>query len=153
MPPALHKLSGPNKMPVFLVHVGPTPDQKGSLHPDSDQPMQLGPRPSDWMDFVSEMGPDESDLIITKRQWGAFYGTELDLQLRRRGIDTIILCGIATNIGVESTARDAYERGYQQIFVEDACAGRSEGEHAHTMQTIFPRIGKVRLTEDVLGVM
>lgn len=142
------------KMPVFLVHVTMTPDKQGALHPDSDQPMQIpASRPSDWADFVDGLDMQETDLVITKRQWGAFYGTELDLQLRRRGIETIVLCGISTNIGVESTARDAYERGYQQVFVEDACSARSEGEHAHTMQVLFPRIGKIRLTEDVLAAL
>jgi nicotinamidase-related amidase len=92
-------------------------------------------------------------VIITKRQWGAFYGTELDLQLRRRGIDTIVLCGIATNWGVESTARDAYERGYQQIFVEDAMSARDAEGHSHTVASLFPRVGRVRSAEDVLAAL
>lgn len=83
--------------------------------------------------------------MIGKRQWGAFYGTDLDLQLRRRGIDTILLIGIATNIGVESTVRDAFERGYQQVFVEDAMASLSPDEHASTVRTVVPRIGRVAL--------
>ena len=86
-------------------------------------------------------------------QWGAFYGTELDLQLRRRGIDTILLAGISTNVGVESTARDAYERGYEQVFVEDAMAARSPDEHAHTIRTVFARIGRVRFTAEVLAAL
>ena len=86
-------------------------------------------------------------------QWGAFYGTELDLQLRRRGIDTILLAGISTNVGVESTARDAYERGYEQVFVEDAMAARSPDEHLHTIRTVFARIGRVRLTAEVLAAL
>lgn len=91
--------------------------------------------------------------MITKRQWGAFYGTELDLQLRRRDIDTIILCGILTTVGVESTARDAFERGYNQVFVEDAMAAREAADHVHTVGTIFPRIGRVRSTEEVLAAL
>ena len=108
------------------------------------------PRHADWAQIVPELGPKKGDLVITKRQWGAFYGTELDLQLRRRGIATIVLCGISTNIGVESTARFAYEYGYQQIFVEDASAARTEPEHVHSMTTIFPRMGRVRTTADAL---
>ncbi len=91
--------------------------------------------------------------MIGKRQWGAFYGTDLDLQLRRRGIDTILLIGIATNIGVESTVRDAFERGYQQVFVEDAMASLSPDEHASTVRTVFPRIGRVRSTAEVLAAL
>lgn len=91
--------------------------------------------------------------LVTKRQWEAFYDTELDLQLRRRGVHTIILCGIATNIGVETTARDAYDRGYSQIFVEDATSARSAEEHAFVMRTAFPRMGRVRSTAEVLDAL
>ena len=101
-------------------------------------------------EIVPELKGHPEDLVITKRQWGAFYGTELDLQLRRRGVHTIVLCGISTNIGVESTARDGYERGYHQVFVEDAMAARSQEEHAHTVTRIFPRIGRVRATLEVV---
>jgi nicotinamidase-related amidase len=119
-----------------------------------DKPVQQpGPHAADWTEIVPELGPEPGDLIIAKRQWGAFYGTELDLQLRRRGVDTILLAGISTNIGVESTARDAYERGYQQVFVEDAMGARDAGEHAHTVGIIFPRIGRVRSTADVLAAL
>jgi Isochorismatase family len=75
------------------------------------------------------------------------------LQLRRRGIDTILLAGISTNVGVESTARDAYERGYEQVFVEDAMAARSPDEHANTVRTVFPRIGRVLSTAEVLAAL
>lgn len=138
-------------MPVFLVHVGMSADFKDALQPKNDQPMQSRSRmPSDWTEFITELGPEKTDFIINKRQWGAFYGTELDLQLRRRKIETIVLCGISTNIGVESTARFAYEYGYQQIFVEDACGARSKEEHNLSMKTIFPRIGLVRQNKDIL---
>ena len=84
---------------------------------------------------------------------GAFYGTELDLQLRRRGITTIILLGIATNFGVESTARFAYEYGYNQIFIEDAMTSLTEEAHTFVIKIIFPRIGKVRKTNELLEVL
>jgi nicotinamidase-related amidase len=116
-------------------------------------PRQAGPRPPDWAELVPELGTEPGDLVITKRQWGAFYGTELDLQLRRRGIDTILLAGISTNVGVESTARDAYERGYEQVFLEDAMAARNPDEHAHTIRTVFARIGRVRSTAEVLAAL
>ncbi len=84
---------------------------------------------------------------------GAFYGTDLDLQLRRRHIDTIVLCGIATNIGVESTARDAYERGYQQVFVEDATSDLSAEAHTFSMEHVLSRIGRIRSTDEVLNAL
>ena len=95
----------------------------------------------------------ESDIEVTKRQWGAFYGTDLELQLRRRGIDTIILCGISTNIGVESTARNAWELGFNLILVEDACSAASAEQHQGSMTHIFPRIARVRSTEEVLAAL
>jgi 3-hydroxyisobutyrate dehydrogenase-like beta-hydroxyacid dehydrogenase/nicotinamidase-related amidase len=135
---------------VVLVRVTPSADGGDALQPATDQPVPVpAERPADWADLVPDIqGP--GDLVVTKRQWGAFYGTELDLQLRRRGIRTIILAGIATHIGVESTARDAYEHGYDQVFVEDAMASPSAEAHAATLRTIFPRIGKLRTTAEVL---
>jgi nicotinamidase-related amidase len=137
-------------MPVFLVRVTPSGDMKDALHPDADQPMARSQRPPDWAELRPEMHRQESDFVITKRQWGAFTGTELDLQLRRRGITTIVLCGISTDLGVESTARFAYELGYQQVFAEDACAARSVTGHQHAIQEIFPRMGRVRNTADII---
>ena len=151
MAAALRKAGGT----VVFVHVTPSADGKDGLKPITDAPVGAGGRtlPPDWAEIVPELAPQPSDVIITKRQWGAFYGTELDLQLRRRGVDTIVLCGISTSIGVESTARDAYERGYNQIFVEDAMAARDIEEHRHTVRSLFPRIGRVRTTEEVLAAI
>jgi nicotinamidase-related amidase len=139
---------------VVWVRVTPSPDGRDALQPPTDVPaVTLSERPADWADLVPELDRQQQDLVITKRQWGAFYGTELDLQLRRRGVRTIVLCGISTNIGVESTARDAYERGYHQVFVEDATSARSAEEHAFVMRTTFPRIGQVRSTAQVLRAL
>jgi nicotinamidase-related amidase len=139
------------KMPVFLVRVTPSPDMKDSLKPVTDNPPMNFDRSAGWAELMPALGPNPTDFVITKRQWSAFYGTELDLQLRRRGITTIVLCGIATNIGVESTARIAYELGYSQIFIEDAMAAGHREEHDNTIKFIFNRIGRVRKTEDVLA--
>jgi len=139
---------------VVLVRVTPSEDGRDALRPRTDMPAQHpGPRPPDWAEIVPELGPEPGDLVITKRQWGAFYGTELDLQLRRRGIGTILLAGISTNVGVESTARDAFERGYEQVFVEDAMTARSPDDHAHALRTVFARIGRVRSTAEVLAAL
>ncbi|KPV42363.1 hydrolase [Alicyclobacillus ferrooxydans] len=137
--------------PVFLVHVGPH-DGKDALQPVTDlPPQQAHERPRDWAEFVSELNVQPSDLIIRKRQWGAFHGTELDLQLRRRGIDTIVLCGIATSIGVETTAREAYQHGYNQIFVSDATTDLNNETNQTTFQYVFPKIGRIRTTQEVLN--
>jgi len=109
--------------------------------------------PPDWSQLVPEIGPRDGDILITKHQWGAFYGTELDLQLRRRGVRTIVLCGIATNFGVESTARDGWERGYAIVFAEDAMTGLAAEAHQFAISTIFPRLGRVRSTDQILSAI
>ena len=138
---------------VVLVRVAFSPDGRDRLSPRADAAGWSGPVAPDFSEIVPELGPRPGDVVVTKRQWGAFYGTELDLVLRRRGIRTILLGGISTNIGVESTARDAYERGYEQVFVEDAMAGMSGDAHRFAITTIFPRIGVVRSTEQVIAAL
>ena len=133
---------------VVLVHVGFSSDDRDRLKPPADE--AAPPRAAmaaDFAELVPELERAPSDVVVTKRQWGAFYGTELDLQLRRRAIKTLVLAGISTNFGVESTARDAWERGYELIFVEDAMSGLSPGAHEFAVKTIFPRIGRVMTTE------
>jgi nicotinamidase-related amidase len=136
---------------VVLVHVAFSNDDRDRLKPEADSAPPSSAMPPDWSDIVPELGPRPGDIVITKRQWGAFYGTALDLQLRRRGIRTLVYGGIATNFGVESTARDAYERGFEQLFVEDAMSGLTAAAHEFAVTTIFPRMGRVRSTDDVLA--
>ncbi len=138
---------------VILVRVAFHSDNHDALNPPADSPATLaGDRPSDWAELVPEI-PGTGDIVVTKRHWGAFYGTELDLQLRRRGVRTIVLAGIATNFGVESTARGAYERGYEQVFVEDVMTSISAEAHEFTVKNILPRIGRVRSSEEVLQAL
>lgn len=140
------------QMPVFLVHVIATPAT--ILRVESDQSFSRPqPLPPDWSEFVPEIVPDATDVIITKRQWGAFYGTDLELQLRRRKMDTIVLCGISTEFGVESTARFAYEYGFQQVFAEDAMSSMSAESHQAAVSLIFPRMGRVRKTGEILAAL
>lgn len=140
-------------LPV-LVHVGLSADGADALKPTADEMPRWGASlPPDWVELIPELGCRPSDVVILKRQWGAFYGTDLDLQLRRRGIKTIVLCGIATEIGVESTARDAYERGYEQVFAEDAMTARNAESHENTVKRIFPRMGRVRSTEEIVAAL
>jgi len=139
-------------LPV-LVHVGGSPDGADRLHPPTDTPAFSGTFPPDWMDLIPELDRQPSDVVVFKRQWGAFYGTDLDLQLRRRGLTSIVLCGIATEIGVESTARDAYERGYELVFASDAVAGMSPEAHANSVERIFPRMGRVRTTDEIIAAL
>lgn len=138
---------------TVFVHVGFSPDGADRLQSPVDAPMRTRALPPNWTDLVPELNQQPNDIVILKRQWGAFYGTDLDLQLRRRGLTLIILCGIATEAGVESTARDAYERGYQLVFASDAMAGSNPECHTNSIERIFPRIGRVRSTEQILAAL
>ncbi len=138
---------------AVLVHVGASADGADWPRPVSDAPARRGAMPADFSTLIPEVEQQPGDLVVFKRQWGAFYGTDLDLQLRRRGLDTLVMCGIATEFGVESTARDAYERGYRQVLVSDAMSGLSDQSHSNAIERIFPRIGQVRTTEQVLSAL
>jgi nicotinamidase-related amidase len=135
-----------------LVHVGGSPDGADGLHTATDQSWKsTGPLPPDWSELIPELDRQAADIVVLKRQWGAFYGTDLDLQLRRRRLATIVICGIATEFGVESTARDACERGYELIFAEDAMIGMTAESHLNSVERIFPRLGRVRSTDAIVA--
>jgi nicotinamidase-related amidase len=137
---------------VVLVRVS-TLDGKDMLKPKTDvKPNAMG-WPTGWDNLIPELAGFTSAHVVTKRQWGAFFGTDLDLQLRRRGIDTIVLCGISTSIGVDTTAREAYQHGYNQIFVEEAMTATTKEEHDYVVQTMFPKMGKIRTTEEVVSAL
>jgi len=138
---------------VVLVRVAFSPSMRDRLAPPADTPAPAGPVPAGFGDLVPELAQGPNDVVITKRQWGAFYGTDLDLQLRRRGVRTLLMTGIATNFGVESTARDAWERAYHLVFVEDAMTTATEEMHRFPVANIFPRLGRVRAAADVLAAL
>jgi len=134
---------------VVLVRVS-TIDGKDILKPSVDLKINPVQFQEGWDSFVPEIANSKNVHTVTKRQWGAFYGTDLDLQLRRRGIDTIALCGVSTGIGVDTTAREAFQHGYNQIFIEDAMTAIAKEEHDYVCKYIFPRIGKIRTSEEVI---
>ncbi|NKF22003.1 hydrolase [Solimonas marina] len=133
---------------VVRVHVGWSADGADALKQPTDAGFH-GPLPADFDAFMPDI-VDDRDVVIRKRQWGAFHGTELDLQLRRRGIEHIVLAGIATNIGVESTARSAWEHGYQLTVLEDACSTFSAEMQDFAFKTIFPRLGHVTTRDEIV---
>jgi nicotinamidase-related amidase len=126
------------------------------VRPPSDATIrdpQAPPPPPEASELVEQLDRKPGDFVITKRQWGAFYGTELELRLRRAGIRTIVMGGVATNFGVESTARAAFDLGYEVVFAEDAMTTVSAEAQQFATQVVFPRMGRVRSTEDVLAAL
>jgi len=137
---------------VVRVKVGWHADFPDLLAQSTDQPAPLPPGalPAHWWDDPEALAGASGDLQIVKRQWNAFHGTELDLQLRRRGIETLVLGGIVTHIGVEGTARAAWELGYRLVIAEDACSAPLAEPHRASMQYVMPRLGHVRSTAQIL---
>jgi nicotinamidase-related amidase len=140
------------KAPVVYVRV----DMANVLNLPVDAPMRppgTPPPPAAAMELVPEAGFQDGDILITKRHWGAFAGTELEQILRKRGVDTVVLTGISTNIGVESTARQGTGLGFAFVIAEDACSSRDASDHRHSMEKIFPRLARVRKTDEVITAL
>ena len=136
---------------VIYVHV--LVNEVCQLPVDSPTPRGNTPMPPNASEIVPESGITPDDLVVTKRQWGAFYRTDLDQQLRRRNIRTILMGGIATNMGVESTARAAFDRAYELVFAEDAMSSMSAEAHQFSIRNIFPRMGRVRTAEQLIKAL
>jgi nicotinamidase-related amidase len=131
-------------LPVVLVTVmGVAPGR-------AEQARRLGELPADWADLIPKLNRQPSDLLVTKRTWGAFTHTDLEAQLRARAVTQVVLAGIATSIGVESTARQAYELGFNVTLAVDAMADLNADAHHNTITRIFPRLGETGTTQAVI---
>jgi len=141
------------QMPVVRVRVNFSPDGEDALRTRTDVQPPAGMRAPDFAEYDPRIPAGDTDLFITKRQWGAFYGTELDLQLRRRQISGIIIAGISTSLGVESTARHARELGYEIAFASDAMTDVNRAAHDNSIANIFPRLGQVDTTAAIVAAL
>jgi nicotinamidase-related amidase len=134
-------------LPVVLVNVS------GAAPGRTDTGMPKFSFPADWTDLVPELDQHPADYTVTKQRWGAFHGTSLDDYLRQHGVTQIVLTGVATSIGVESTARSAYDLGYNVTLVVDAMTDREGDAHNHSVEKLFPRLGETTKTDDVLKLL
>jgi nicotinamidase-related amidase len=134
-------------LPVVLVNVsGAAPGRTDAGSPKFSFP-------PDWTDLVPELEKNLNDHTVTKERWGGFLGTDLDQYLRGRGVTQVVLTGVATSIGVESTARSAYDLGYNVALVVDAVTDRDAEAHRHCVEKIFPRLSETANTDDVLRLL
>jgi nicotinamidase-related amidase len=134
-------------LPVVLVNVtGRAPGRTDAGAPKFSFP-------ADWAELVPELQQHPDDHIVSKQRWGAFIGTSLDDYLRQRGVTQVFLTGVATSAGVESTARSAYDHGYNVVLVVDAMTDRSEEAHRHCVEKIFPRLGETDTSDNVLKLL
>ena len=134
-------------LPVVLVNVtAPAPGR-------TDAGVRTFPRPDGWTELVPELEQHPDDHIITKQRPGAFAGTTLDDYLRQRGVTQIFLTGVATSMGVEATARHAYDLSYNVALVVDAMTDLDADSHRHCLEKVFPRLGETGITDGVLKLL
>ena len=119
--------------------------------PDSHKPLITGGTPEARV--VKALAPQASDLIVPKHRWSAFHGTYLESALRARGIDTIVLAGGSTDVGIASTAFAARDLGYHLVIASDACTSPERDNHDQLMRRVFPRMARVRATREIVAML
>jgi len=135
-------------LPVVLVRA------TGGAPGRTETPGGLGGQPPEgWDIIVDDLAGHPDNIVVTKRTWGAFHDTDLDAQLRRRNITQIVLAGISTSAGVESTARAAHEHGYHVTLAVDAMTDRDLDVHNHSVKQIFPRLGQTGTTAEITELL
>lgn len=142
-----------HELPVARIRVAFSSDGADTVTVPVDEqppPMDFG---SDFATYRTEIGTGPTDIEITKRGWDGFFGTELDLQLRRRGVRCIVLAGIRTAIAVESTARTGFALNYAQVVATDAISDTSVEAHDNSVRRILPRLSRLARTEDIIAAL
>jgi len=134
-------------LPVVLVNVA------GGAPGRTEQSNIAGQRPADWVELVPELNRHSNDHLVTKKTWGAFTNTNLYAHLKGLGVTQIVLAGVATSIGVESTARQAHELGFHVALAVDAMTDRNLDAHNHSVTRIFPRLGENGTTHEILDLL
>ena len=134
-------------LPVVLVNV------MGGAPGRTEQPRRQMNPASDWADFLPELGQQPSDIVVTKRTWGAFASTDLEARLKKLGVAQVVVCGIATTAGVESTARQAFEAGFNVTLAIDAMTDMHADAHRNSIAHIFPRIGETGTSAEIVALL
>lgn len=135
-----------HQLPVILVNVTGTA-------PGRTETQRLTNIVPEWCELVAELVRGAHDHTISKQTWGAFTGTGLETLLRRLGISQLVIAGIATSIGVESTARCAHELGFNVTLAVDAMTDRSLDAHENSIGRIFPRLGETGTSPEIIGLL
>ena len=149
-------------LPVVFVNVNPLGAKwtqarvEQSTAPKGEEAIEqarIAMEQSGFFDLVPQLDVQSDDILITKNTWNAFYNTPLHEILQKLEITGIVLAGVATSIGVEGTARNASEHGYNITFVEDAMTDMHLSAHENSLKTIFPRIGELGTTAEVIDTL
>jgi nicotinamidase-related amidase len=136
-----------NELPVVLVNVA------GGAPGRTEQPRRHQTFPEGWTDLIPELDSQPSDILVTKRTWGAFASTDLEARLKQKGVTQVVITGVATGTGVESTARQAYEAGFNVTLATDAMTDVRPEAHAYSLKHVFPRLGETGTTQQILDLL
>jgi len=134
-------------LPVVLVNAAGVPAGR------TEGPARSREFPPDFAELVPELDEQPSDHLVTKMAWGAFTGTSLHETLQKHGVTQVVVTGVATQFGVESTARSAHEHGYHVVLATDAITSFDETAHNHTLRNIFPALGQSGTTDELLELL
>jgi nicotinamidase-related amidase len=136
-----------HQLPVVLVNaLGRAPGR-------SERSSNMSQLPPDFGHLVPELNQQPGDHLVTKKTWGAFTNTDLDAYLKKNGVTQVVVCGVATSIGVESTARYAHEHGYHVTLAIDAMSDMSPEAHTNSLNRIFPRLGETGTTAEIIALL
>ena len=134
--------------PVVLVRVsGRAPGRT------EQTPTRTGVRPDGWTDLVPALDRQPGDIVVTKRSWGAFANTDLEARLKALGATQVVVAGVATGTGVESTARQAYELGFNVTLAIDAMTDTRAEAHDHSLRNVFPRLGETGTSREIIALL
>jgi nicotinamidase-related amidase len=134
-------------LPVVLVKVA------GGAPGRTEQPRQTGSFPEGWTDLIPELNQQPSDIVVTKMTWGAFASTDLDALLKAGGVTQVVIAGVATGTGVEATARQAYEAGFNVTLAIDAMTDMRPEAHDYSIRSVFPRLGETGATQEIVDLL
>jgi nicotinamidase-related amidase len=134
-------------LPVVLVNVA------GGAPGRTELSFNAGALPPDWTDLAPELNRRPQDHLVTKRTWGAFTGTDLERRLNAAGVTQVVIAGVSTSIGVEATARHAFELGFNVTLAIDAMTDMSVEAHANSVARIFPRLGETGSTAEIISLL
>ena len=134
-------------LPVVLVNVA------GGAPGRTEQARPRGEFPAGWTDLVPELNQQPQDHLVTKRTWGAFANTGLEAHLKTRGVTEVVISGVSTSVGVESTAREAYACGFNVALAIDAMTDTSAEAHLNSVTRIFPKLGETGATQEIIALL
>ncbi|MFE4956091.1 cysteine hydrolase family protein [Streptomyces sp. NPDC056653] len=136
-----------HELPVVLINVAGGAPGRNELTQRT-----AAPAPN-WADLVPQLKAEASDHLVTKLTWDAFPGTDLHTYLQSQNVTQVVVAGIATSIGVESTARSAYALGYNVTLATDAMTDLDPEAHANTIERIFPKLGETATAEEIITLV